>query len=103
MVRRGWNAMVWSHISWRPGMQITVKIVNVFDGNLEIDLPNHLALINLFDSETGATVDAEETPNVRHNQNVDHPDQGGHALARSQILQPAARTETCLSECVFAH
>lgn len=41
--------------AWRPGMQITVKIVNVFDGNLEIDLPNHLALINLFDSETGAT------------------------------------------------
>jgi len=41
--------------AWRPGMQITVKIVNVFDGNLEIDLPNHLALINLFDPETGAT------------------------------------------------
>lgn len=41
--------------SWRPGMQITVKIVNVFDGNLELDLPNHLALINLFDPETGAT------------------------------------------------
>ncbi len=41
--------------AWRPGMQITVKIVNVFDGNLEIDLPNHLALINLFDPQTGAT------------------------------------------------
>jgi alanine dehydrogenase len=41
--------------AWRPGMQITVKIVNVFDGNLKVDLPNHLALINLFDPETGAT------------------------------------------------
>jgi ornithine cyclodeaminase/alanine dehydrogenase-like protein (mu-crystallin family) len=41
--------------AWRPGMQITVKIVNVFDGNLKLDLPNHLALINLFDPETGAT------------------------------------------------
>ena len=40
--------------AWRPGMQITVKIVNVFDGNLGIHLPNHLALINLFDPETGA-------------------------------------------------
>lgn len=40
--------------AWRPGMQLTVKIVNVFDGNLEIDLPNHLALINLFDPNTGA-------------------------------------------------
>ena len=27
---------------------------NVFDGNLELNLPNHLALINLFDSQTGA-------------------------------------------------
>ena len=40
--------------AWRPGMQLTVKIVNVFDGNLESDLPNHLALINLFDPDTGA-------------------------------------------------
>jgi alanine dehydrogenase len=40
--------------AWRRGMQIAVKIVNVFDGNLNVDLPNHLALINLFDPETGA-------------------------------------------------
>jgi len=41
--------------AWRSGMQLTVKIVNVFDGNLQINLPNHLALINLFDPNTGAT------------------------------------------------
>jgi len=41
--------------AWRPGMQLTVKIVSVFDGNLTVDLPNHLALINLFDPITGAT------------------------------------------------
>src|SRR5580693_4787100 len=41
--------------AWRHGMQMTVKIVNVFDGNLNFDLPNHLALINLFDPETGTT------------------------------------------------
>ncbi len=41
--------------AWRPGMQRTIKIVNVFDGNLQINLPNHLALINLFDPNTGAT------------------------------------------------
>jgi ornithine cyclodeaminase/alanine dehydrogenase-like protein (mu-crystallin family) len=41
--------------AWRPGMQLTVKIVNVFDGNLQIGLPNHLALISLFDPDTGAT------------------------------------------------
>jgi alanine dehydrogenase len=39
--------------AWRSGMQLTVKIVNVFEGNLAIDLPNHLALINLFDPNTG--------------------------------------------------
>jgi ornithine cyclodeaminase/alanine dehydrogenase-like protein (mu-crystallin family) len=41
--------------AWRPGMQMTVKIVCVFDGNLAVGLPNHLALINLFDPRTGAT------------------------------------------------
>ena len=41
-------------LAWRPGMQMTIKIVNVFDDNLAIDLPNHLALINLFDPDTGA-------------------------------------------------
>ncbi len=39
--------------AWRPGMQICVKVVNVFDGNLTRDLPNHLAIVNLFDPETG--------------------------------------------------
>src|ERR1700730_17793990 len=41
--------------AWRQGMQMTVKIVNVFDGNLNFGLPNHLAMINLFDPNTGAT------------------------------------------------
>jgi len=40
--------------AWRSGMQLTVKVVNVFDGNLRVGLPNHLALINLFDPDTGA-------------------------------------------------
>lgn len=41
--------------AWRPGLPIGVKVVNVFDGNLELDLPNHLAMIMLFDQDTGAT------------------------------------------------
>jgi alanine dehydrogenase len=40
--------------AWQPGMQICVKVVNVFDGNLLRGLPNHLAILNLFDAETGA-------------------------------------------------
>jgi ornithine cyclodeaminase/alanine dehydrogenase-like protein (mu-crystallin family) len=40
--------------AWQPGMQICVKVVNVFDGNLARGLPNHLAILSLFDAETGA-------------------------------------------------
>jgi ornithine cyclodeaminase/alanine dehydrogenase-like protein (mu-crystallin family) len=40
--------------AWQPGMQVSVKVVNVFDGNLAIGLPNHLAVVNLFDPDTGA-------------------------------------------------
>src|SRR5262249_53585054 len=40
--------------AWQPGMQICVKVVNVFEGNLARGLPNHLAILNLFDAETGA-------------------------------------------------
>lgn len=39
--------------AWRSGGQITTKIVNVFDGNVEHGFPNHLAFINLFDPATG--------------------------------------------------
>ncbi|HZC70117.1 MAG TPA: ornithine cyclodeaminase family protein [Jatrophihabitans sp.] len=41
--------------AWRPGSQICVKVVNVFDGNLDQGLPNHLAMITLFAPDTGAT------------------------------------------------
>jgi alanine dehydrogenase len=40
---------------WQPGSQICVKVVNVFDANLEDLVPNHLAMITLFDPDTGAT------------------------------------------------
>lgn len=42
--------------AWQAGMNISVKVVNVFEGNLALDLPNHLAVIALFDPETGAPV-----------------------------------------------
>jgi ornithine cyclodeaminase/thiomorpholine-carboxylate dehydrogenase len=42
--------------AWMPGMNVTVKTVNVFDGNLALGLPNHLALITLFDPATGMPV-----------------------------------------------
>jgi alanine dehydrogenase len=41
---------------WMDGMNIMVKVVNVFEGNLAVNLPNHLALVTLFDPATGAPV-----------------------------------------------
>jgi ornithine cyclodeaminase/alanine dehydrogenase-like protein (mu-crystallin family) len=42
--------------AWRDGHPICVKVVNVFDGNLERGLPNHLAMITLFDQKTESTL-----------------------------------------------
>jgi alanine dehydrogenase len=42
--------------AYRPDGQIGVKIVNVFEGNEALGLPSHLALIALFDAQTGACV-----------------------------------------------
>lgn len=42
--------------AWRPGMRLTVKVVNVFEGNHALGLPSHQALISLYDEETGAPV-----------------------------------------------
>lgn len=41
---------------WIPGSPIMVKMVNVFEDNLQMDLPNHLATIVLFDEDTGTTL-----------------------------------------------
>ena len=42
--------------AWRVGGLIAVKQVSVFDGNLRLGLPNHLALITLYEPETGKPV-----------------------------------------------
>ncbi len=42
--------------AWGPGRHIMVKVVNVFEGNLGLDLPNHLAMITLFAADTGLPV-----------------------------------------------
>ncbi len=41
-------------LAWMPGRHITLKTVNVFEGNHAHHLPSHMGLINLFDRETGA-------------------------------------------------
>lgn len=42
--------------AWMPGMHLTVKIVNIFEGNVEKNVPSHLATINLYDPATGLPV-----------------------------------------------
>lgn len=39
--------------AWTPGMNIAVKVVNVYEGNVNIGLPSHLATITLYDPDTG--------------------------------------------------
>lgn len=39
--------------AWRPGAPMMVKMVCVFEGNLQVGLPNHLAMITLYDEATG--------------------------------------------------
>lgn len=49
------NGYLLSMPAYRPGSPIGVKMVSVFHGNANRGLPGHLALICLFDPETGAT------------------------------------------------
>ena len=42
--------------AWMDGLNLTVKIVNVFEGNIARGLPSHLATIHLFDPATGLPV-----------------------------------------------
>jgi ornithine cyclodeaminase/alanine dehydrogenase-like protein (mu-crystallin family) len=42
--------------AWTPGMHLTVKIVNIFEGNVAVNVPSHLATINLYAPETGLPV-----------------------------------------------
>ena len=39
--------------AWRPGSPMVVKLVCVFEGNLQLNLPNHLAMIVMFDEDSG--------------------------------------------------
>jgi len=42
--------------AWQPSANITVKLVSIFHGNEQVNLPSHQALICLFDAATGTPV-----------------------------------------------
>ncbi|MGZ3638514.1 MAG: hypothetical protein ACXVCX_11830 [Ktedonobacterales bacterium] len=42
--------------AYRPGRQVTIKLVSLFPGNTALGLPSHHALICLFDAQTGVPI-----------------------------------------------
>jgi alanine dehydrogenase len=75
--------------AWQPGLQICVKVVNVFDGNLQLGLPNHLAIVNLFDPTTGAVtcvMDATYITGIRT--------AAAAVLSHKLLSRPASRVAT---------
>jgi ornithine cyclodeaminase/alanine dehydrogenase-like protein (mu-crystallin family) len=75
--------------AYRRGGHIGVKIVNVFEGNESLGLPSHLALIALFDGETGvcvAVIDGTEITALRT--------AGAAALSTRMLAREDARVLT---------
>lgn len=75
--------------AWTEGMNVTVKIVNVFDGNLALGLPNHLALIALFAPETGAPVCVMDGTHITAARTA-----GSAVLSVRELARADARTAT---------
>jgi ornithine cyclodeaminase/thiomorpholine-carboxylate dehydrogenase len=75
--------------AYRDGGPIAVKQVAVFDGNLALGLPNHLALITLYASDTGrplCVLDGTHITAVRT--------AGAAVLSVEVLARPGARTAT---------
>lgn len=83
--------------AWSPGMNIAVKVVNVFDGNLALDLPSHLATINLFDPRTGAPICIMDGTHITAVRTA-----ASAALSVRELARPDARTATVIGAGVQA-
>ncbi len=59
------DAFLLSMPAHREGSEMMVKIVTVFEANLERGLPSHFAVINAFDPETGACT-ADDRRDLHH-------------------------------------
>jgi alanine dehydrogenase len=83
--------------AWQSGMQICVKVVNVFDGNLLRGLPNHLAIVNLFDPETGAVTCVMEATYITAIRTA-----AAAVLSHKLLSRPESRVATILGAGVQA-
>jgi alanine dehydrogenase len=70
----------------RPGGPIGVKLVSVFEGNRERGIPSHLALVALFDEETGAPVALMDGASITAARTA-----GAAALSARLIARPESR------------
>lgn len=77
--------------SWREGSPIVVKMVSVFEGNLGLDLPNHLAVINLYSPDTGLPVCVMDGTYITGIRTA-----GAAVLSVRELARPDARIATII-------
>jgi len=83
--------------AWTEGMNITVKVVNVFDGNLALGLPSHLATISLFDPRTGMPICVMDGTHITAMRTA-----GSAVLSVRELARPGARIATVVGAGVQA-
>jgi alanine dehydrogenase len=75
--------------AYRPGSNIVVKIVNVFDENPTLGLPSHQAVICAFDPETGSCVGFLDGTAITARRTA-----GAAALSARLLARPESRVLT---------
>jgi ornithine cyclodeaminase/alanine dehydrogenase-like protein (mu-crystallin family) len=75
--------------SYRAGGLIGVKQVSVFDGNLALGLPNHLALITLYEPESGKPVCVMDGTHITGARTA-----GAAAVSVDMLARPDSRVAT---------
>ena len=83
--------------AWRAGSPVMVKMVSVFEGNLALGLPNHLAIINLLDAQTGAPICVMDGTYITAIRTA-----GAAVLSVRELARPDARIATIVGAGVQA-
>lgn len=83
--------------AWSEGTNIAVKVVNVFDGNIRLGLPSHLALISLFDAATGMPLCIMDGTHITAMRTA-----GAAVLAVRELARPDAAVATVIGAGVQA-
>ncbi len=84
--------------AWQPGSNITVKLVSVFHGNIQLGIPGHQALICLFDPQTGTTLSIMDGTYITAMRTA-----GAAALSARLLARPEAHVLAILGAGVQGH